>query len=588
VAVQDQGVIATVKHLVANESEHERHVCSSQVDERTLRELYLLPFEIAVREAGVMAVMTSYNRLNGRYLADDPRILSTVLRGEWGFKGIVMTDWWALASTEEAAEAGLDLEMPGPGRAFGPVLAEAVRQGRVKEAWLDAKVHRLLTVFDQIGALDDPGGDAEDATDRPEDRQVVRRAAAEATVLLRNAGGILPLDGSRLRRVALIGPAAEKLSIMGGGSVFVNAYGSVSLAEALRERLGPDVEVALEPGCHLVAARGEDPAPAEADAAAIAKAVALAGQADVAVVVVGTNSYWESEDYDRTSMDLPGNQVELVEKVLQANANTVVVINAGSPVALPFADRAPALLQCWFGGQELANALADVLVGDAEPGGRLAQTIPERIEHTPAYGNFPAESSVVRYGEGTLIGYRWYQARHLPVRFPFGHGLSYTTIRIGPARLSSSRLVAGGQVNVEVEVENIGPRAGGEVVQIYVAPPGGGNLLPGGRMHPVKALKGFAKVHLGAGEKTTVSVGLNERSFSYYDVADADWPRMLARMASGYPEVRKGLHRDQDGWYVDAGTYEIQVGRSCEDIAERFEIQVEGSPVPLPATAPLG
>jgi beta-glucosidase len=586
-AVQDQGVIATVKHLVANETEHERRLCSSEVDERTLRELYLLPFEMAVREAAVRAVMTSYNRLNGRYLPDDARILGTVLRGEWGFEGVVMTDWWALASTEEAARAGLDVEMPGPGRSFGPALAEAVRQGRVPEAWVDAKVHRLLTVFDSVGALDD-GPDYEHPTDRPEDRALTRRVAAEAMVLLSNEGGLLPLDPRRARRLGLIGPCAKTPSIMGGGSALVRAHYSVGLDQALARRLGPDVEVVLEPGCHLVA-RAEDAAEdPTAGAAALDRAVELAGRVDVAIVVVGTNAYWESEGCDRTSMDLPGDQVELVERVLQANANTVVVLNTGSPVTLPFADRAAALLQCWFGGQELANALVDVLVGDADPGGRLPVTIPERLEHTPAFGNFPAESSVVCYGEGLLMGYRWYQARHLPVRFPFGHGLSYTTMRMGPARSSTATLAPGGKLTVEVDVENIGARQGSEVVQVYVAPPGGGNRAPGGRLRSVKALKGFAKVRLAPGERTTVSIELNERSFAYYDVADPGWQVRSALLHTAYPDGSHGLHRDRAGWYVDRGTYEIQVGRSSEDIWGHLEIDVEGSPAPLPADAPVG
>jgi beta-glucosidase len=585
--VQDQGVIATVKHLVANESEHERRTCSSEVDERTLRELYLLPFEIAVREAGVLAVMTSYNRLNGRHLADDARVLGSVLREEWGFEGIVMTDWWALATTDEAAEAGLDIEMPGPGRAFGPALAEAVREGRVKEAWVDAKVRRLLTVFDRAGAFDDDAEGTENPIDRPEDRALARRAATEAIVLLKNDGHILPLGTSGAKRVGLIGPGAERLSILGGGSARVRPHYSVSLAEAMARRLGAQVEVVLEPGCHLATSPGDE-APAGSRAAAIARAASLAGQVDLAIVVVGTNEHWESEAYDRTSMDLPGDQVELVDEVLRANPRAVVVLNTGSPVTLPFADRASALLQCWFGGQELANALVDVLFGDAEPGGRLPVTIPERIEHTPAFGRFPAESGVVAYGEGQLMGYRWYQARHLPVRFPFGHGLSYTTIEVNGARASTKTLVPGGKVTVEVDVENTGTRPGSEVVQVYVAPPGGGNLLPGGRLRPLKVLKGFAKVRLAPGEKATAAIELNERSFAYYDVADRDWSLLVPRLHGQAPDSGYGFHRDRPGWYVDQGVYELQVGRNCDDILHRLEIHVEGASRPLPATAPVG
>lgn len=586
-AVQDEEVIATIKHLVCNESEHERRMCSSEVDERTLRELYLLPFEFAVREGQVAAVMTSYNRVNGTYVADDARLLSQILRGEWGFEGLVMTDWWALASTVEAAQSGLDIEMPGPGRNFGPPLAEAVRRGSVKEAWVDDKVRRLLTVFDRFGALDDPPPAEEDPEDSPEDRAMARRVAAEGTVLLRNVGGLLPLDPSGVRRVALVGPGVERLAIMGGGSARVRPHYELSLAETVAARLGPDVEVVVEPGCSLPR-NAEEAGSLSGAREAVSRAAALAASCDATLVVVGTNDYWESEGYDRTSMDLPGLQTALVEAVLDAAPDAVVAINAGAPVALPFAGRTKALMQCWFGGQELANALTDIVFGDAEPGGRLPFSIPERLEHAPAFGNFPAESSVVRYGEGQLVGYRWYDARHLPVQFPFGHGLSYTSFRVGPARLSANRIGAGGTLSVEVEVENTGPRAGSEVVQVYVAPPGGGTLSPSGRLRPDKSLKGFAKVHLGPGERTVASIALNARSFAYYDVVDQDWPAIIERLASPHADGSPGVHRDSPGWYLDGGTYEVLIAKSATDVVERLRVEVDGSAVPLGAGEPVG
>jgi beta-glucosidase len=581
---QAQGVIATVKHLVCNETEYERRVCSSEVDERTLRELYLLPFEMAVREGDVLALMTSYNRTNGRYAPDDARLLDGILRGEWGFRGFVMTDWNALASTVQAAEAGLDLEMPGPARAFGMALAKAVREGAVKQEWLDAKVHRLLEVFDEVGALGDPVGKPEHPLDRPEDRAMARRAAAEAMVLLAN-DGLLPL--LELGKVAVIGPNAETPAVMGGGSARVRPHYVVSPLEALRRRLGADVEVAYEQGCPLAATSAEVRLgnPALANAEGVARAVEAARRADVAIVVVGTNDYWESESYDRETMDLPGAQEELVERVIEANPRTVVVVNSGAPVSLPFADRAAALLQCWFAGQELGNALADVLFGDADPGGRLPVTFPERIEHTPAFGNFPAEASQVRYGEGLLMGYRWYEARHLPVRFPFGHGMSYTSFRIGPVRTSGSRLGHGASLTVEVDIANTGTRAGSEVVQLYVAPPGGGVPVPGRRLRPVKQLKGFAKVHLAPGQATTVHLELAERAFAYYDVQDVAWAALIGRLTNYEWEPRRSaLHRTTAGWYVDPGTYQLHIGRSSADVAHVVDIEVEGSTEPLPAS----
>jgi beta-glucosidase len=275
--------------------------------------------------------------------------------------------------------------------------------------------------------------------------------------------------------------------------------------------------------------------------------------------------------------------------VLEANPRTVVVLNTGAPVTVPFAGQAAALVQCWFGGQELANALVDVLVGDAEPGGRLPVTLPQRIQHTPAFGRFPGEASRVRYGEGILVGYRWYEARRLPVSFPFGHGLSYTTMRLGPVRASPRQLSQGGRVTIEVDVENIGPRPGAEVVQLYVAPPGGGELAPGGRLRPIKELKGFAKVRLAPGESTTVELELTERSFAYWDVADTEWPELLDRNeGTDRDRSASSLHRAQAGWYVDAGVYEIHVGRSSADISGRAEIEVEGSTEPLAPTSPVG
>jgi beta-glucosidase len=564
--VREQGVIATVKHLVGNETEFERYTSSSVIDERTLRELYLLPFEHAVRVAGVLAVMTSYNRVNGSHVPDQPRFLTGILRREWGFAGLVMTDWFGLSKTVEAARAGLDLEMPGPARSSGPRLAEAVRTGRVEESLLDAAVGRILGVFDRVGALDDPPPGAERPVDRPEDRALTRRAAAESMVLLSNRG-VLPLARDGLHRVAVLGPNADRPAITGGGSARVQPFYLISPLAALHERLGSAVDVVHEPGT---------------GPGGVERAVDLARGADAAIVVVGTDEEWESEGYDRETMDLPAGQDELVARVAEANPRSVVVVNSGSPVGMPWADGAGAVLQAWFAGQEYAGGLVDVLLGEADPGGRLPTTLPLRIEHAPAFGNFPGESSEVRYGEGLLIGYRWYEARHLPVRFPFGHGLSYTTFALGAPRLSSARLAAGGRLRIELEVTNTGSRRGSEVVQLYVAPPGGGHPTPLRRLRPVKELKAFAKVHLEPGESATVSLELGERAFAYYDVADEYWPELAGRRANPPTHMHDSpLHREASGWYVDQGTYQIQVGRSSADIAHVVEVEVDGGPEPL-------
>jgi beta-glucosidase len=569
--VQEQGVIATVKHLVGNETEFERYTSSSVIDERTLRELYLLPFEHAVKVAGVLALMTSYNRVNGAHVPDTPRFLREIVRGEWGFGGFVMTDWFGLVKTVEAAGAGLDLEMPGPARSFGAELAEAVRSGLVEEAELDAKVRRMLTVFEGVGALDDEPQD-EHPVDRPEDREVTRRAASEAAVLLANRG-VLPLRVGALHRVAVLGRNAEHPGLMGGGSATVRPHYLLSPLEALRQRLGDGVEIVHEAG---------------EDEAGIERAVALAEGADAVVVIVGTDGTVETEGVDRESMDLPGMQDELVRRIVRTTRDAVVVVNAGSPVTMSWAGDAGALLQTWFAGQEHANALVDVLLGDAEPGGRLPTTLPLLLEHSPAYGNFPGESSEVRYGEGLLMGYRWYEARRLPVRFPFGHGLSYTTFEIGKPSLSSGRLAAGERLRVDVAVTNTGTRRGSEVVQLYVAPPGGGSGTPERHLRAVKELKAFAKVHLDPGESTTVSLELGERSFAYYDVVDDAWSELRHRRANPISHVHDGpLHHAQGGWYVDSGTYRLHIGRSSVDIAHILDVEVDGGAEPLASSVPL-
>jgi beta-glucosidase len=568
---QEQGVIATVKHLVGNETEFERYTSSSVIDERTLRELYLLPFEHAVKVAGVLALMTSYNRVNGAHVPDTPRFLREIVRGEWGFGGFVMTDWFGLAKTVDAAGAGLDLEMPGPARSFGTELADAVSAGLVEEAELDAKVARMLTVFEEVGALDDEPQD-EHPVDRPEDREVTRRAASEAAVLLANRG-VLPLAAGALHRVAVLGRNAEHPGIMGGGSATVRPHYLLSPLDALRRRLGDGVEIVYEAG---------------EDEAGIERAAALAVGADAVLVIVGTDSTVETEGVDRETMHLPGRQDDLVWRIVRTTRDAVVVVNTGSPVTMPWAGAAGALLQTWFAGQEHANALVDVLLGDAEPGGRLPTTLPLLLEHSPAYGNFPGESSEVRYGEGLLMGYRWYEARRLPVRFPFGHGLSYTTFEIGKPRLASSRLAAGGRLRVEIPVTNTGARRGSEVVQLYVAPPGGGSGSPERHLRAVKELRAFAKVHLDPGESTTVSLELGERAFAYYDLVDEAWPEMAGRRHNPVAHVHDGpLHHGRAGWYVDGGTYQLHVGRSSADIAHILDVEVDGGPEPLAASTPV-
>jgi beta-glucosidase len=704
--VQSRAVATTVKHLAGNEAEYERYTMNSVIDERALREIYLLPFEIAVKEGDALGLMTSYNRLNGSWCADDEALLAGLLRGEWGFRGFVVSDWFAFMSTDRSPRAGLDLEMPGPARVYGPALAAAVRAGEVPEELLDAQVTRLLRVFDELGALDDPPEAQEQSIDRPEHRAIAREAASASIVLLRNQG-LLPLDPAAIQTLAVVGPNADRAQIMGGGSAKLRPHYRITPLEAIRERFGPGVEIRhergagidrsippvaaaqlaggfaldvfagtelagevvhrlrrpdgillftdevgpgvdadefsyrargaytpAEDGVHvfsLVQAGGHarvlvggellldgmtDPPPrgeayfgmgserraAEVDLRAgepvevvvefasrgaasqfhgaevgcrapapddlLERAVAAAEGADAALVVVGTNDDWESEGHDRRSMDLPGAQDELVRRVCAVNPNTVVVVNTGSPVTMDWAAEAPAVLQIWFGGQEAAHALADVLTGDAEPAGRLPTTFPERLEHNPSYGNFPGENGEVRYGEGVLVGYRWYEARRLPTRFPFGHGLSYSTFALGEPALSAAAFAPGDTLTVQVPVANTGDRRGAEVVQCYVAP-----LAPG-LVRPPQELKAFAKVWLDPGEQTTVTLELGDRAFAAWDPGDREWPSLRPRFA-GSPLVNDDPdRRTRGGWRIEGGAYEIRIGRSSADIAHAVALEV--------------
>jgi beta-glucosidase len=707
--VQSRGVIATVKHLVGNEAEFERGSISSVIDERALRELYLVPFERAVRDGGALAVMTSYNRLNGKWNTERPELLLDLLRGEWGFGGIVMTDWFGVVDTAVSAGAGLDLEMPGPGRAFGPALSAAVEAGDVDESSVDEMVRRLLSTFDRFGILDSPLPAVAPAGDLPEDRALVRRAAVESTVLLRN-DGLLPLPPSVLRRVAVVGPNANAPRIMGGGSSQVLPHAVETPLAALRAALGAGVDVVHERGCvidrsarpiggrGLDAPEGFDVEVVDAEGRAVAhsslpdtkflyfeppdaaiaagdawslrvtgtvvpeetgrydlalaqagatrvtiggsvvldgvadppppggseffglastdlaggvdlvagqpvdvlvefaapaggfasgarvgfrlpepddlmeRAVAACRDADVAVVVAGTSEEWESEGRDRTSFALPGRQDELVRRVAGACARTVVVVNAGAPVDLPWADDVAAVLQCWFGGEEMGPAIADVLVGAAEPGGRLATTVPVRIEHNPAYDNFPGENGELRYGEGVFMGYRGYDHRCLPARFPFGHGLGYTAFAIDEPVLPSTAFRVGDRLEVRVPVTNTGGRRGSEVVQCYVAPVGRTRLA-----RPPKELKAFAKVELDPGESTVVTLTLDDRAFAYWDPGQRDWEAIQPRRAQ-LAAVEAGISQDRraPGWQVDPGAYLLLVGRSSADLPHAVEVVVGG------------
>lgn len=682
--VQSNGVACCVKHYACNDQEHERMTVSAEVDERTLHEIHLVAFEAAVREAGVWALMTAYNKVDGTYCGEQAELLNGILRGEWGFDGVTMSDWYGTHSTAPAALAGLDLEMPGPPSWLGPNLVSAVREGAVGEEVVDGQVRHVLGLMDRVGLLGTQTGapDAEQEDDDPGRRALARRVAAEGTVLLRN-DGLLPFDTASLGRVAVIGPNALQMA-MGGGSSEVTPHRRRSVVDALAERL-PRSAVTFEMGCRIDrgippidvrlltpnsgGAEGftieyfdrpelpEEGAGTPADVGVIhspravwiapppafeagqwsarlkatftpdstgpwqlglesagrsllrldgevaldnsepqrgtgfygagselidvaweleagreyaltvdlwprsrnspiigaivragrpepedefARAVEAAGAADVAVVVVGLNSQWESEGYDRPDLRLPGLQRELLEAVLDVNPRTVVVVNAGSPVEMPWAERAGAVLMPWYAGEEGADALADIIAGLSDPGGRLPVTVPVRLEDTPTAGApewYPGVNGRVVYEEGVFVGYRHYVTNEVEPAYAFGHGLSYGDVVWEGVDIGAEK--------VTVRLWNRGDRVGTEVVQVYR-----GNLgspVP----RPARELVGFAKVGLDPGQRQQVEVGLDAVAYRYWDVST-------------------------HGWRSDAGSYELLVGASSRDIRASAVVEWDG------------
>ncbi|RUM22189.1 beta-glucosidase [Rhizobium vallis] len=676
--VQGEGIAATIKHFAGNESEIERQTMSSDIDERTLREIYLPPFEQAVRRAGVMAVMSSYNRLNGSYTSEHHWLLTKVLREEWGFDGIVMSDWFGSHSTAETINAGLDLEMPGPARDRGEKLVAAAREGKVEAAAVRAAARRMLLLLERVGAFKSRPDLTERAIDLPEDRALIRRLGAEGAVLLKN-DSILPLAKTSLDRIAVIGPNAASARVMGGGSAQIAAHYTVSPLEGIRAALSNansishvvgcrhnrlidvfkgkiaveyfkgrgckgdplhaeivdkgeffwfelpsgeldpadfsarmtmqfvpeeggehvfgmtnaglarlfvdgeltvdgregwtrgenyfgtandeqrgtvtleagkayEITVEYEPstaseeGINLIAVRfGVEKPLGEAD---IEAAVETSRNADVALLFVGRDGEWDTEGLDLPDMRLPGPQEELIEKVAAVNANTVVVLQTGGPIEMPWLGKVRAVLQMWYPGQELGNAVADVLFGDAEPGGRLPQTFPKALTDNSAITGdpavYPGQDGHVRYAEGVFVGYRHHDTRAVEPLFPFGFGLGYTRFRWSEPLLSANEMSSEGVI-VSVDVTNIGDRPGSELVQLYTSSP------KAKVERPDKELRAFAKLSLQPGETGTATLKITPRDLAYFD-------------------IETGAFR------AEAGNYQLVVAANAADI--RFVIDL--------------
>jgi beta-glucosidase len=677
--VQSKNVAACLKHFVGNDTEYERHSISSNIDAQTLREIYLLPFEMGIKEGNAKVVMSAYNKLNNIFCSSHQDLLIKILKEEWGFDGYVVSDWGAALETIENANGGLDLEMPGPSNVWGKALIDAVEASEVSEKLIDDKVKRILTVAEFSNRFQKPQIKAEQAIDQPKHRLLLRKAAADGMVLLKNEGS-LPLK-KNIKKLAVIGPNALEAQIIGGGSASLRPHYQIHPLEAMQERLGHETEILYSKGCHThkylpkineelmeekdgflveyfdgnqfdknlileerltgskfwvfegfakdVISKEERPdisvrfsctykpdisglhefeifgigkcrllidgnelidnwtsmdpgeafftfgsaskkgvtnlqkgeaykievqykfegsfpavyigcqAPDEVDI--FQEALETASHADDVILIVGTNSDWETEGNDRADFNLPANQNKLIEAILEANQNTVVVINTGSPIHMPWEKKAKAIIQTWFAGQEFGNALVDILSGEVNPSGKLPTTFPVKIEDTPAYKNYPGKNLQMNYDEKLLVGHRWYESNSIKPLFCFGHGLSFTSFNYQNLEVTTGSDFV---VTCKFEIQNTGDISGLEIAQCYV---GFASPLPG---EPYKTLQGFVKEEIGANEFKKVEIKLGPRNFSFWSV-------------------------ETNTWQIREGSYQILIGSSSENILLQANINLE-------------
>ena len=677
--VQSKNVAACLKHFVGNDTEYERHSVSSNIDAQTLREIYLLPFEMGIKEGNAKVVMSAYNKLNNIFCSSHQDLLIKILKEEWGFDGYVVSDWGAALETIENANGGLDLEMPGPSNVWGKALIDAVKSSEVSEKLIDDKVKRILSVAEFSNRFQKPQIKAEQAIDQPKHRLLLRKAAADGMVLLKNEGS-LPLK-KNIKKLAVIGPNALEAQIIGGGSASLRPHYQIHPLEAVQERLGHETEILYSKGCHThkylpkineelmeekdgflveyfdgnqfdknlileerltgskfwvfegfakdVISKEERPdisvrfsctykpdisglhefeifgigkcrllidgnelidnwtsmdpgeafftfgsaskkgvinlqkgetykievqynfegnfpavyigcqTPDEVDI--FQEALETASNADEVILIVGTNSDWETEGNDRADFNLPANQNKLIEAILEANQNTVVVINTGSPIHMPWEKKAKAIIQTWFAGQEFGNALVDILSGEVNPSGKLPTTFPVKIEDTPAYKNYPGKNLQMNYDEKLLVGHRWYESNSIKPLFCFGHGLSFTSFNYQNLEVTTGSDFV---VTCKFEIQNTGDISGLEIAQCYV---GFASPLPG---EPYKTLQGFVKEEIGVNELKKVEIKLGPRNFSFWSV-------------------------ETNTWQIREGSYQILIGSSSENILLQANINLE-------------
>jgi beta-glucosidase len=539
---QSEGVGTSVKHYAANNQEDDRLRVSAEVDERSLREMYLPAFERVVKQAQPWTIMCAYNKLNGTYCSEHHWLLTEVLREEWGFEGLVVSDWGAVHDRVAALRGGLDLEMPPNLGVSDAAIVEAVRNGSLDESILDEAVSRMLRLVDRSQpAL------AEGAEFNLDDHHsLARRAAHESAVLLKNDGRVLPLQPQEGSTVAVIGEFARTPRFQGAGSSQVNPTKVDVALDELQSALGGRAEVRFAAGFGI--------GTTENDGHLLREAVELAGEADHVLVFLGLPGEDESEGFDRTHIDLPANQLVLLHALAEVHDRLIVILANGGVVRVStWEDRVAAILECWLSGQAAGGAAVDLVLGVANPSGKLAETIPVRLQDNSSYLNFPGEEGVVHYGEGIFIGYRAYDKLIQPVSYPFGFGLSYTTFQIGDVNVSVDGAVANGDlaVTVTASVTNTGQRAGAEVVQVYVED------VEASVARPLHELKGFVRVDLEPGETKQVSCQLDERAFAF-------WSRRFGQ------------------WVVESGEFIIAVGSSSRDLVATEAITIDAPRLSLP------
>lgn len=545
--VQEHGVGTSLKHFAANNQEWRRMSISAEIDERTLREIYLAAFETVVKKAQPWTIMCSYNRINGVYSCENDWLLNKVLRDEWGFEGLVMTDWGAMDERVPSLKAGLDLEMPDCHGETDKLIVKAVQSGELEESVLDTAVERILTMVDKYLTARkdiDPASmvhplpsSVERGYDVAAHHALARTTAEQSAVLLKNED-ILPLQKDK--KIAFIGEFAKVPRIQGGGSSHIN---NTSVESAL-DAAGDSVSYAQ--GFHI----DEE----TTDETLLQEAITLAKESDVAVIFAGLPDSFESEGFDRTHLNMPANQNELIARISEVQPNVVVVLHSGSPIAMPWLDKVAGVLQMYLAGQASGGAAVNLLFGDATPCGKLAETFPLHLEDNPSYLNFPGNREKVCYQEGVFIGYRYYDKKKMDVLFPFGYGLSYTDFTYSNMKVTVNGKNAADvdviketdEIVVSADITNTGNCDGAEIVQLYIKNPVVYEI------RPEKELRDFAKVFLKAGETKTVTFTLNARAFSYYETRIHDW-------------------------YAESGDYEILFASSSRDIRLQYTVSITGS-----------